>query len=229
MSSLSTLNLRVKVNPPYQTKGSTLTFEEMDDNMILLADCISALSQVPPGSDLGLPAYSGGTEYSQGDFVTFDNNIWEYVNAAPSTGNTPAEGLFWGLRSAGIFAHQQNTDSGTNKNTFAIGDGTDGNKTIEAQTADISNPVLRWNNALKTWEGSVDGTTFVPMLVIGETGAIDTLDEFTPTKQFLSILLIQIGQTLVNLANISITSGTITFNDGASVGENINIIGYATA
>lgn len=228
MSNLASLLLRITSNPAYQTKGSTLSYSEMDANMILFADCISALQQIPPGSDLGLPAYSGATEYSQGDFVTFGNNIWEYINAGPSTGNTPEEGTFWSLRSAGLFAHQQNTDTGTNQNTFAVGSGVDGDKTIQANTAAANKPAIRWNNTLQTWEGSADGTTFTPLLVINETGVIGTVDEYTPTKTFLSIIAIQLGQTLVNLANITFASGIISFNDGASVGENINIIGYAS-
>ena len=160
MSGLSSLLLRQVINAAYQTKGSTLTYQELDDNLALLADCIAVLQQVPPGSDLGIAAYSSGTEYSQGDFVTFDNNIWEYINATPSTGNTPAEGAFWGLRSSGIFAHQQNTDTGTNKNDFSIGDGADSNKTVTANKAGTPKPQLRWNETLDRWEISDDGTNF---------------------------------------------------------------------
>lgn len=162
MSSLSSLILRQVVSAPYTTKGSTLTFTELDNNLILIADCITALNQVPPGSDLGLPAYSSDTEYSQGNFVTFDNNIWEYINATPSTGNTPAEGTFWSIRSAGVFTHQQNTDTGTNKNDFSIGDGTDSNKTISANKTGTPKPQLRWNESSSRWEFSNDGTLFTP-------------------------------------------------------------------
>lgn len=230
MSSLAALLLRITANPPYATKGATLSYSELDANLILIADCITALNQVPPGSNLGIPAYSSGTEYSQGDFVTFGNNIWEYINAVPSTGNTPAEGAFWSLRSAGIFAHLQNTDTGTNQNTFAIGDGAASDKLILANNADVDKPAIRYDETTSKWQFANDGITFVDMgtggtAIIAEIDTISVINEFTPTAAFTSFLDIQLSGQSVNLNNISFVAGVITFNDGADIGEGIKIIG----
>lgn len=48
----------------------------------------------------------------------------------------------------------------TRSNTFKIGDGTNGNKTIEATTAATNKPALRWNQSSGKWQFSNDGTTW---------------------------------------------------------------------
>lgn len=226
MSNLSNLLLRVTVQSPYQTKGSTLTFAELDGNLILLADCIEELLQVPPGSDLGLPAYSSSTEYSQGDFVTFDNNIWEYINATPSTGNTPEEGAFWGLRSAGVFSHVQNTDTGTNQNNFSIGDGQDSNKVIAANTSDAQKPQIRWNETGSRWEFSNDGSNFFRLGMVVESGVISVANEYTPSLPFTQFADIELSLQNINISRTTYSGGVLTFLDGAVIGERVKLLGY---
>lgn len=109
--SLSLLNdiiLRVVVDPNFVTKGSELTFVELDSNIKIITDAIREITQQDVS---GVEAYNAGTEYSLGDFVSFSGNIWEYINAVPQTGVTPSsDPLTWQLSSTGAFAHQQNKD-----------------------------------------------------------------------------------------------------------------------
>ena len=226
MSNLTTLLLRATASAIYQTKGSTLSFAELDQNLILLANCIMELMQVPPGSNLGIPAYSSTTEYSQGDFVTFGNNIWEYINATPTTGNTPAEGAFWSLRSAGIFAHQQNTDTGTNQNTFSIGDGAASDKVIRANTDEANKPQIRWNDIGNRWEFSNDGLNFFRLGLVFEAGVITTAGEYTPGLPFTQFVDIELSLQNVNIARTTYAGGVITFLDGAVPNERVKLLGY---
>lgn len=159
MSSLSDLLLRETVDPNYQTKGSTLTFAELDGNLQLLADVIreNIIDIVPTG----IESYDPGTEYESGDFVTYGGNLWEYIYPTPSTGNAPGlSSPYWTIQSYGALAHAQNTDTGTNSNTFSIGDGVAGNKDIIANNADVNKPRLRYNDTSNKWQFSNDGTTF---------------------------------------------------------------------
>lgn len=63
-----------------------------------------ALVQNPEGSTSGLPvfrgAYSGGTTYYRDDRVTYNGETWRYINATPSSGNTPTEGVYWTIEAA---------------------------------------------------------------------------------------------------------------------------------
>jgi len=54
-------------------------------------------------------------------------------------------------------AHTQNTDTGTNQNTFAIGDGADIDKTIEANNGDANAPAIKYNSATNKWQYANDG------------------------------------------------------------------------
>jgi hypothetical protein len=56
--------------------------------------------------------------------------------------------------------HTQNTDTGTSSDDFAIGDGTDTDKTITAANGDGNEPLLKYDSAVNKWQYSNDGTTF---------------------------------------------------------------------
>lgn len=109
--SIATLNnviLRIVVDPNFITKGSKLTFEELDSNIKIITD---AIREVTEQDVAGVEPYNAGTEYSQGDFVSYSGNIWEFINVTPATGVTPStDPLTWQLSSTGAFAHQQGTD-----------------------------------------------------------------------------------------------------------------------
>jgi hypothetical protein len=49
---------------------------------------------------------------------------------------------------------------GTRENSFGIGDGTDGNKVLEANNGDANVPVIRYNSSTNKWEFANDGVTF---------------------------------------------------------------------
>jgi hypothetical protein len=56
--------------------------------------------------------------------------------------------------------HSQNTDTGTNQNSFTIGDGVDGTKEIVANNADENKPKLLYNHVTNTWQLSNNGVDF---------------------------------------------------------------------
>jgi len=53
--------------------------------------------------------------------------------------------------------------AGTTRDTFAIGNGVAGDKTLQAETNAATLPFLRYNDTSKRWEISVDGTALVRM------------------------------------------------------------------
>lgn len=179
MSSLTDLLLRINIDANYQTKGVTLTWEEVDANFQLIADVLREnILNINPG---GIDAYDNATEYSLGVYVSYSNNLWEYVYPTPSTGNAPVIGsVYWEIRSAGALAHQQNTDTHTNKNRFGIGDGENVNRFKElfarnGEYADGAEPRIRFNGNLDVWEVSHDGVNFSGL---GSKGAqvVDSTD-----------------------------------------------------
>ncbi len=102
--------LRELLDPNLTAKGSPLTWTQLDTNMKILVDNIKALMTAGTG---GFAAYNNGTTYSNvlPDYVSYNGNIYEYINAVPQSGVTPGnDPLTWQLTSTGLFAHQQNTD-----------------------------------------------------------------------------------------------------------------------
>lgn len=93
-------------------------------------------------------------------------------------------------------------------NVFTFGDGTNGNKTLRANTAATNKPELRWNNSLSRWEFSTDGITFQPFgslsVSAGELAAIPS------------------GETNLFTVAKSIDGSTITY--GANVQQVDNFI-----
>lgn len=57
-------------------------------------------------------------------------------------------------------SHTQNTDTGTDKNDFAIGDGLDSDKIIIAKNADGNKPKLRYNSITNAWQYSNNGVDY---------------------------------------------------------------------
>lgn len=172
MSSLSDLLLRITVDPDFQTKGATLTFEELDANFILLANTIKEnIVDIAPG---GIAPYDGGTTYQNGDLVTYNNNLWEYISPTPASGKVPGTDPEWALRSSGVLSHKQNTDTHTDSNTFGIGDGTTGtNKTLHVRNGDVTPPAIRYNESTNKWEFSNNGDDFSELGTGGSGGAVD--------------------------------------------------------
>jgi hypothetical protein len=122
LSLLDQIILRVNSDPNYVTKGSELTWEELDTNISIIANAIRELSEIEIA---GVEPYDPGDEYSitggaggGPDYVTHDSNTWEYVNAIPSTGVTPGtDSSTWVIASQGIFSHERNKDEKLSEGT----------------------------------------------------------------------------------------------------------------
>ena len=88
-----------KVPAPIDKNGSnrfeyTLKFESNR------ADLAEVNLQLFDNTTVGVvPAYNQATTYSQGDVVSYHTLHWQYINATPSAGNTPAENDYWALKS----------------------------------------------------------------------------------------------------------------------------------
>jgi len=102
MSSLSDLDgivLRSVSHPPLTTKGSELTYAELDNHAVKLYDAVQDIV-----SGANVTAYDAGKTYDmfstdiRDRYVGYNNRIWKaaYVGS-PSTfsGQTPEEGIYW--------------------------------------------------------------------------------------------------------------------------------------
>ena len=83
--------------------------------------------------------------------------------------------------------HSQNTDTGTNQDTFEIGDGTEGaHKLIEANIGQSgTQPGIRYNKDTDTWQISNDGSTWED--IEAGTGSGDMLKCYDKKTEILTI------------------------------------------
>jgi len=98
-SDLDSMVLRSVSNPPLSTKGSNLTYAELDNHAVRLYDAVQSIV-----SGENVTAYDAGTVYDMFDtdirkrFASYNSRIWKaaYVGS-PSTfsGQTPEEGIYW--------------------------------------------------------------------------------------------------------------------------------------
>ena len=84
--------LRETVNAPLTTKGSALTWANVDANFIELYNQLVNLSQ-----SSNVDAYDNSVKYDDtyNNYVMYNNQLWKYINVTPSTGQTPSEGAYW--------------------------------------------------------------------------------------------------------------------------------------
>lgn len=105
--ALQDLILRSESHSPLTTKGSELTYAELDGNFIELYDYLSAMN-----SGSGIAPYDNGTTYSGTEYVSYNGNIYVHISATSTTGVLPDSDITkWALTSIGALAHQQNKDS----------------------------------------------------------------------------------------------------------------------
>jgi hypothetical protein len=103
--------LRILTDPIYAAKGSALTWVQLDTDLKIIADAIRELAAV--GDTSGFTPYNNGTTYSNTlpDYVSYQNNVYEYINPVPQSGITPGtDPLTWQITSQGLFAHERNKD-----------------------------------------------------------------------------------------------------------------------
>lgn len=158
--------LRELTDPNYSTKGSELTFEELDTNFKLLADALQALGIQDTSSfddyDPGF-TYQGTETY----YAAYDGNIWKFVSPFDQTGITPGtDSSVWMLASSGVFAHVQNTDTilaeGTADEVSAaeIRAFIDGSTSGGAEVTDVDVIALMEDDSDGTWtDNRYTGTT----------------------------------------------------------------------
>jgi hypothetical protein len=103
--------LRILNDPIYTAKGSALTWTQLDTDLKIIADACRELAAI--GASAGFEPYDNSATYSDvnPDYVSYNNNVYEYINAIPQSGITPGtDPLTWQLVSQGQFAHLQDTD-----------------------------------------------------------------------------------------------------------------------
>lgn len=110
-AAFSQPTLRTVTDPRFTTKGSELTWIELDDNFVYFHDLIDGLD----GSGTsGITPYNAGTTYTGGEtvYVSYNGNIYKFISATDETGVTPGtDGTVWELSSTGELVHQQGTDT----------------------------------------------------------------------------------------------------------------------
>jgi len=102
---------RVITKAGYTTKGSELSWTELDENFEILIDELSGMNSGAAGN---IAPYSPSTTYDNTNptYVSYSGNIYQYINASPSSGNTPdVSPTYWQIVSSGALTHQQNTDT----------------------------------------------------------------------------------------------------------------------
>jgi len=99
--------LRSSTHSPLTTKGSELTYTELDGNFIEIYDAIASLSDVS-----GIAPFNIGTTYTGTEYVSYNGNVYVHISATSTTGVLPdTDPTKWQLTSTGALAHQQNKDS----------------------------------------------------------------------------------------------------------------------
>lgn len=80
------IKLRTTVSAPLTTKGSALTWAELDANWIEIYNAFVSLSQ-----SSYVDAYDAAVEYDDTtlNYVSYDSQIWKMINVIPQTAVTP--------------------------------------------------------------------------------------------------------------------------------------------
>lgn len=86
------LKLRVTSNAPLTTKGSPLTWAELDSNWINIYNAFGSLSQ-----SSYIDAYSASVTYDDTirNYAMYSNQLWKCIAASPIIAITPTEGANW--------------------------------------------------------------------------------------------------------------------------------------
>jgi hypothetical protein len=105
--AINNIKLRIATHPDLVTVGVAIAWLTEDQNWIEVYNALNALN-----SGGALTPYAPATTYELNDFVSYSNNIWKYIGASPSAGNTPVvPSAFWELSSIGALTHLQNSDT----------------------------------------------------------------------------------------------------------------------
>lgn len=102
------LILRESTYSPLTTKGLELANADFDDNIINIRKDFESLSYTD-----GVDAYNAGTTYDDTieKYATYSGKTWQWINASPGSGVTPADGVYWQEVFPSIMAHQKNRDT----------------------------------------------------------------------------------------------------------------------
>jgi len=105
--AINNIKLRIATHPDLVTVGVAIAWLTEDQNWIEVYNALNALN-----NGGALTPYAPATTYELNDFVSYSNNIWKYIGASPSAGNTPVvPSAFWELSSIGALTHLQNSDT----------------------------------------------------------------------------------------------------------------------
>lgn len=103
--ALDDIILRSSSNAPLVTKGSELTYAELDGNFIELYEYLTNMNA---GS--ALAPWSVATTYTGTNYVSYNGNIYQQISS-PSLGQVPdLNPTVWQLSSVGALAHEKNKD-----------------------------------------------------------------------------------------------------------------------
>lgn len=143
-----------------------------------------ALVQSPAGQSSPITvfrgAYDSGTTYYKGDLVTYLGSSFLYINTTPSSGNTPAEGVYWTVMAA----------AGTGSEPGA--DGEDGNY-VEMQFA--KNGSTSTPPSIVVTDLNPSGWSLVPP----STGALEYLWMTRCVKNYAGTVLVTNWSTPVRI------------------------------
>lgn len=82
--------------------------------------------------------------------------------------------------------------AGTSSNSFAVGDGSAGDKSLLADNGAANPPLLKWNDTTKRWQVSADGTNFWDLpkanfaAAVNPTVSNDGTQGYAPGSQWIN-------------------------------------------
>lgn len=156
--AISDIKLRALTNPPLTTKGSALTFSELDQNFIEVYAAVSALN-----TGGALPVFAMATTYTGLVYVKYNNQIWAHVSATPTVGVIPGTNAAkWQQSNIGAFAHLPGTDD-------RLGAGTANEVTAAQIKSSVNQFVTVTAVAFST---AITGATLIPGKIYEITNSI---------------------------------------------------------
>ena len=98
--------LRILLHSPLATKGSKLTSEEIDTNMIEIFEELRLIS-----NPINVELYDNGTKYigESEKLVRFDSQLWRFISLTDRTGISPgSDPEVWNREAVNRLAHEDN-------------------------------------------------------------------------------------------------------------------------
>lgn len=136
--AIDDLILREVSYPPLTTKGSALTFDDLDGNFINVYDAITDMN-----SGGAIAPFNILTTYPVAAVVAYSGKIYINISGSATTGDIPSSSpAIWGITNIGAVAHVQNTDTKLAEGTANEVSAADLKSLVDEQIIDVT--IAEW-------------------------------------------------------------------------------------